>query len=228
MKRAKTKRATAVRPAIVQNPAKKRRRRDPAEARLHILEAAKRVLARVGPDAGGLQAIAREAGVSHGLLNHYFGSYDALVEATLEENSLAAQRKILARLVDAGPSSPGELIDVFFDLLEEPLHGRLLAWAMLTGRTARDDFFARRVRGPKQVVDAIVARLEQLGAPVDRETIERLVVLVMSAGFGYALSRGVLWEALGHPATDERRLAFRAWLAELVQRELAARMAPLP
>ncbi len=198
----------------------KRVRRDPAEARAHILAAAKRVLATLGPDRAGLQAIAREAGVSHALLIHYFGSYEGLVEAALEDNSLAAQRQILARLGEATPQGPGVLIDVFFDLLEEPLHGRLIAWAMLTGRISRDDFFARRVQGPKLVVDAIVARLQQLpGPPIEREAVERIVVLVMSAGFGYAMSRGVFWQALGHPPSEERRLAFRSWLAEVVRHE---------
>jgi len=61
----------------------KRVRRDPEEARSVILDAAERVFAEKGPDAAGLKDVAAMAGVSHALVSHYFGSYDALVEETL-------------------------------------------------------------------------------------------------------------------------------------------------
>ena len=63
---------------------KKRVRRSPDEARTLILDAADRVFAKKLPDAVGLKDVAREAGVSHALVTHYFGTYDGLVEATLE------------------------------------------------------------------------------------------------------------------------------------------------
>ena len=62
----------------------KRARRSPEEARALILEAAERVFATHLPDVVGLKDVAREAGVSHALVTHYFGTYSALVEATLE------------------------------------------------------------------------------------------------------------------------------------------------
>src|SRR4051812_23554771 len=62
----------------------KRVRRTPEEARERILEAAERVFATHLPDVVGLKDVAREAGVSHALVTHYFGTYAALVEATLE------------------------------------------------------------------------------------------------------------------------------------------------
>jgi AcrR family transcriptional regulator len=200
---------------------RRRLRRDPEAARAHILEAAKRVLAERGPDAAGLKKVAREAGVSHALVTHYFGTYESLVEAALEDNALRARRAILSRLADDTAGAPLEMIELFFDTLETPLHGRLLAWAMLTGRIGREDFFARRVQGPKLVVDAIIQRFSRVGIALDREEVERLVVLVMAVGFGTALAGDTIWRALGETPTEEKRKEFRRWLAELIGIKIA-------
>src|SRR4051794_7784372 len=71
-----------------------RKRRDPDEARSHILTAAERVFAEHVPDVVGLKEIAREAEVSHALVSHYFGSYEALVEATLERRLRAVRERV--------------------------------------------------------------------------------------------------------------------------------------
>src|SRR5438128_2211734 len=63
-----------------------------------ILDAADRVFERFMPDEVGLKEVAREAGVSHGLLTHYFGTYDALVEAALERRVERARAAILEKL----------------------------------------------------------------------------------------------------------------------------------
>src|SRR5690349_10474032 len=66
------------------SPAKAtRRRRDPETARAEILDAAERVLSTRPPDQVGLKDVAEVAGVSHGLVSHYFGTYAELVEEVL-------------------------------------------------------------------------------------------------------------------------------------------------
>ncbi len=84
-----------------------RRRRDPTEARRELLDAAERVLAIHGPDAVGLRDVAREAGVSHGLVTHYFGTYDALVEAVFARRTERLAAEIAERLAHTCGSPSG-------------------------------------------------------------------------------------------------------------------------
>ena len=56
------------------------------EKRRLILDAAVRVFARKGFHASRVGDIAREAGVAHGLLYHYFESKDKLLETVFHEN----------------------------------------------------------------------------------------------------------------------------------------------
>ena len=58
------------------------RRADPEERRASLIEACARVLAREGAAGASVRTIAVEAGVSPGLVNHYFAGVEALVEAT--------------------------------------------------------------------------------------------------------------------------------------------------
>ena len=69
-----------------------RRRRAPEVARQELLAAAERVFGRAQPDEVGLKEVAREAGVSHALVTHYFGTYAGLIEAALERGSARCAR----------------------------------------------------------------------------------------------------------------------------------------
>lgn len=200
----------------------RRSRRSPEEARALILAAAKRVFADVGPDAAGLKAVATEAGVSHGLVTHYFGTYDALVEAALIDMTQDIVARVLGRLAEIEQPDPVQLLDLYFDEVARPEHGRLFAWAILSGRARERDFFARRLQGPKRVADAIEARLRAAhpDADVQRSEIERLMILVMSVGFGMSIGHGVMWEALGREHDEAEQRAFVDWLGRLVLERL--------
>ena len=97
-----------------------RKRRAPAEARQQIVEAAVRVFRHHHPDEVGLKEIAREAGVSHALITHYFGSYAGLLDAALESRVTALREHIAQRLSELGIERPGELISTLFEALEDP------------------------------------------------------------------------------------------------------------
>ncbi|GGR95495.1 TetR family transcriptional regulator [Streptomyces humidus] len=64
--------------------ARPRKRVDYGTGREALLNAAVRVVARGGLRKLTYRAVAEEAGVTHGLVVHHFGSRDALVEAALE------------------------------------------------------------------------------------------------------------------------------------------------
>ena len=200
----------------------KRQRRSPEVARGHILEVAKKLLAEHGPDAIGLKAVAQSAGVSHSLISHYFGTYDALVEEALRAHLADSREETLQRvasLVDAGPH---EWIDASFDQFAGPVAGRLLAWAILSGRLDKEDFFPRRDQGMKRVADAIQARLTgELGeAAPTREDIEFSMLVNFSTGLGYSVARQVLWGSFNKEASAERDRWFRTRFAELLTSSL--------
>src|SRR5262249_34965656 len=125
-----------------------RRRRTPEVARQELLAAAERVFAKFHPDRVGLKEIAREAGTSHALITHYFGTYAGLIEAALEARVRALRERIVARLREVGVfGRPEELIDILFTALEDPVHLRLMKWMVASERPAAAHAFALRERG---------------------------------------------------------------------------------
>ncbi len=190
-----------------------RARRSPEEARALILDAATDLLAARGPDAVGLKAVAVEAGVSHGLVSHYFGTYEALVEAVLARHQATMRAELLERLAARPDEGPEAWIEHAFAAMAHPLYGRLSVWAVMSGRADAAGFFARREQGLRIVVDALAARL---GERASRDRIERVVMVVLTSILGYTTGRGVMWAALGKEATAARDAAFRAELVALV------------
>src|SRR5437868_5365518 len=90
-----------------------RRRRSPEVARAEILDAAERLFARHQPEDVGLKAIGREAGVSHALITHYFGTYVGLCEAVLQRRLVGVREIAASRLREAGVlSRPDELLAI--------------------------------------------------------------------------------------------------------------------
>src|SRR3979409_1464038 len=108
-----------------------RRRRSPELARQEILDAAERVFAAFQPDQVGLKEVAREAGVSHALITHYFGTYAGLLEATLERRPRKVREVVLARLREPEAlERPNELLEILFRTLQDPVHLRLIRWLL--------------------------------------------------------------------------------------------------
>jgi TetR/AcrR family transcriptional regulator, repressor for neighboring sulfatase len=171
-------------------------------------------LAERGPDAVGLKDVASAAGVSHALVSHYFGTYEALVEAALEDHLTRHREQMLARMVAAVGEGPVDWLALAFEHFAEPLTARLLIWAMMTGRLERDDFVTFRQRGLAQMAAAIEAHLAARGEQVSREEVELGLLAGLSATIGYSLGRGPLWGSLGKRANAENDRRFREFLAE--------------
>jgi TetR/AcrR family transcriptional regulator, repressor for neighboring sulfatase len=171
-------------------PAKRRVRRDPAAAKELILDAADRVFATKLPDVAGLKDVAKAAGVTHGLVTHYFGTYDALVEATLERRFHKLRAHLLPTMVKliAEEADVRKMLDAHrravADVVEDPAMVRLGIWAALSGRASAADFFPHRMQGLKLLADALESR-----SKARREDIE--IALVTS----FALA--VVWKAAG-------------------------------
>ena len=66
------------------------------DKRILILQAAVRVFAAEGYEATRVGDIAREAGVAYGLVYHYFGSKEAVLEAVFHEQWGGSSRRSLS------------------------------------------------------------------------------------------------------------------------------------
>lgn len=196
-------------------------RRTPEAARALILDAASRVLADLGPDRAGLKDVAAAAGVSHALVTHYFGTFSALVEEVLEVQ-MGNLRDAIVRRISEGDVDPGvqEVIQLLFAEFREPLYGRLVAWALLSGRIDATSFFSSRKKGLRAIANAVVGRTSGQGRELDRDEVERLVIMVWCTVASYAVAAPTLWQALGRRPSQRRDAQFAAMLAEIVQQRL--------
>lgn len=85
-------------------------RRAPAEERRDdLIAAALRSIARDGHAGVSVRRIAAEAGVSIGLINHYFPSIDDLVASAYEQTATRFLRLILDEVAKASPSPRARL-----------------------------------------------------------------------------------------------------------------------
>src|SRR5439155_11982024 len=96
----------------------KRLRRTPEEAQRLILETAQALIARTGPEGLRLQDIAAEAGISHSLILHHFGSREGLVRALIRQAAAELRDKLIAAM-ESTEYSVEEQLDRVFDAFRD-------------------------------------------------------------------------------------------------------------
>lgn len=190
--------------AAVEQVEKTRRRRSPEEARVEILDAAERVFMEFQPDQAGLKEVAREAGISHALITHYFGTYAGMIEAVLERRIRALRDRMLVKLRDAGAlSRPGEMLQLLFRGLSDPVHLRLTKWLMASERPSAAHAFALRDSGLQLVAHQVAATLDPRATREQIGKIELTLLAAVAAAYGYALGKYALAGAAGRePSID--------------------------
>lgn len=208
---------------------KTRVRRTVEDAQRLILDAAEKRLAAVGPAGLRLQDVATDAGISHPLVLHHFGSREGLVAAVIARAVEALQRDLIEAMTreaannDGGPPPDGSLLfERVFETLRDKGHARLMAWLLLSGYDPLD---AKAARDGWAAIAAAThqARIERF-APKDANPSyeDTLFTIVLSALtlFAQAIAGASTFRAagLGHDADAERR--FRAWLAALLARHM--------
>lgn len=198
-----------------------RRRRSPELARLEIMDAAERVFAKLQPDHAGLKEVGREAGVSHALITHYFGTYAGLIEAVLERRIRTLRETMLARLREAGAlSRPAELLSILFRGLQDPVHLRLTKWMLASERPSAAHAFALRDHGLQLVAHQVGAALEPRATPEQIAKIELALLAAVSAAYGYAIGKYALSGALGRQPTVELDAEVLSTLGKMVETHL--------
>ena len=203
-------------------PEAPRRRRSKQETCANILAAAERLFGERGPDLVSVGDVAIAAGVTHPLVLRYFGTYSGLVLAVFEKRALAA-RALVRECVNANPSVRAkDLLRVFTEFLGDPVNARLVAWTAADPRRSGN----YRTESMRLIADALFMREEQ-GAraasdldetparALQRTQVDRMVLIAVSATYGYALCRPWLVGGLGWPLTAESDNAFLDALSEL-------------
>jgi AcrR family transcriptional regulator len=205
--------------------ARPRRRRPPELARQEILDAAERVLAGSQPDQVGLKEVAREAGVSHALITHYFGTYAGLLEATLERRLRKVRELVLARLREPDAlGRPGDLLEILFRTLDDPVHLRLMRWLQASERPAASQALGLADRGLAVVADGVAHALVPAPSRALIHEIEVTLLTAVSAAYGYALGKHALVGALGRQPSRELDDQVRHTLAAMVHAHITAKL----
>ncbi len=158
--------------------------------------------------------IAREAGVSHALITHYFGTFDGLVEAVFERRTLRLRAVIMERLATTGLTKAGELIATLFTTFGDPVHLRLMKWMLASERGGVVHALALRDRGISLIAEQVAKAIAPGGEIVVRREIELALVIAVSAAFGYTATKLALASAIGREPDEE--------LDREVQRSLTA------
>ena len=114
-----------------------RRRRNAAQTRSAILEAAERRLLAGGPDAIRLQEIAADAGISHPAILHHFGSREGLPEAMVLRGIARFQAQFLEGWPSAREPDIEGVLERFYEVASHRGMARMLAWLILTGESQR-------------------------------------------------------------------------------------------
>ncbi len=142
-----------------------------------ILLAATRVFARKGLAATRMADIAAEAGISYGLLYHYFASKELIFKAAVDRATSAVERRV-ARVQEQG-GSPWERLSqltviMLEGMLEEP-EGYLLTQQAFVSETVPQDIREMAVRqslGAMEHCRQLIAEGQALGQIVEGNPAE--------------------------------------------------------
>lgn len=160
------------------------RRPGDSGTRAAILAAAKEAFATQGYSATSLRGIARTAGVDPSLITHFFGSKDALFEASLD---LPMNPEALVEgLLSGGTGTLGERLVRTFLLVWDSTPGQGPMLAMLRSAVSHEDSAAKL----RELLLRVILRPVAYGAGGDDP--DRRAALLASQIVGLAMTRYVL------------------------------------
>ncbi|MFD9097782.1 TetR/AcrR family transcriptional regulator [Streptomyces collinus] len=108
--------------------ARGRKRLGYGEGREALLRAAVRVVGRRGLRHLTYRAVAEEAGVTHGLVVHHFGSRDALIEESLAH---AIRVSLSSSLLEPGTGRPEDFVAGLTEMVEQDADGQAYQYELL-------------------------------------------------------------------------------------------------
>ena len=194
-------------PVPAAEPARPARRRNREQTINDILDAAELLLDQKGPDGFGLAELGRSAGVSFGLIHHYFGGKEGLLRAVLQRTLRQLGREV-HRIQETGefwdPNAPAVVV-VFDTYLRKPGFARLMAWGLLKGLLGAEEI-SLEVQRDREAIDTMVDRLRDGMAGASRIDAAALTTLLTSAVLGFNLLRPLLVQTRGWNARSDEIL----------------------
>ncbi len=181
-----------------------RRRRPAAETRAEIEQIAQSLLVEHGPDGVKLDDVAAAVGVSRQAVLHHFGSREGLMRAVVEKAWVGLFADLAGLGGSAGSMSPDDFLDLVDEVTRRRGNARLGAWLLLSGKGLPAEVFEGALTNLPDAVEK---------AGTSREDAENLLLMVGATMFGDAIFGTRLRQALGVEDSEERRQAFRRWLA---------------
>ena len=177
--------------------------RDKARTRERILEAAKRVFAARGFEAATLSEVGRAAGASKQLVQHHFGSKEALFRQ-VHHSKFRPDRE----WQEPDPGDFAELLaERFLKRAQDADYTRVLTWEAASNRR---DVPGRNARKRRQAEMAAVLKRMQKERKLARDVDHRLVQLAIVALTTYPLAFGQNTEIVTGRSPADPRFQ-RAW-----------------
>ncbi|MFJ6622733.1 TetR/AcrR family transcriptional regulator [Kitasatospora sp. NPDC091335] len=172
--------------------------------RTALLDAAVRVVARGGLRQLTYRAVAHEAGVTHGLVVHYFGSRDALIEEALTH---AIHSSLSISALGAGEGTAADFATGLVDMVETGPELQAFQYELLLEARRRPELLAHLRGLYEEYFEASRRELDRiLPGPVNPGTSR----LVFAALEGLVLHQLVFGESA---ATEEALAALRSLLS---------------
>jgi AcrR family transcriptional regulator len=165
------------------------------DGRAALLDAAARVFVRRGYRDASVEEIARQAGFSKGAVYWHFQGKEDLFFALLEERLNAPVREMIDLLRSAPPDQDMsiEANRRFVGLLERQRDLLLLDqeyWSLAVRQPALRARYAARQAGLRRALgEALQARVEHLGAPVEGVPAQELATAFLALANGLGLER---------------------------------------
>ncbi len=153
-----------------------------AESKLKIMEAAFKLIAKNGYESTSVAMIAKQAGVSKGLLYNYFASKEALVEA-LVMSAMSEADSIIGKLMDTNPKVMLKNVFQWFfkEMREHHDHWRIIT--ELTFKIDKFDFVHKIVTQKlNEYVGLLQGLLTQMDYPNPLE--EARIIAALFDGMG--------------------------------------------
>lgn len=146
----------ATKPAIKRPPR--------GDGRVALLQAAIRVGAQEGLRGLTLRSVAAEAGVSHGLVRHHFGTRQQLVDEALEH---AARRSMITGDLEPGTGDPADFSRALEDIVAEDPELQAFQYEMAMEARRRPGLLATNHAIYEQYREATQRELVRMGLADD-------------------------------------------------------------
>ena len=179
-----------------------------------LIRATAELLGEVGPNSLSIRAIAERAGVNHGLVHHYFGGKDALLQAAMERLVHEHHDWAMAQSREQPLPAP-------FALLGDPTYLRAVVRAVLDRQmTLARTEIAEDVSVPRNAMRHVAA---QRGEDTPSVELKAMVGLAMAMEMGWAALEPFIFSVTDVEEQGEQeqvRLAARSIRNQLVRQML--------